>query len=202
MMLVLDQYKVQKTLSVQTMLKDECNTITVLVLPGCISLVQPLNVVFNSPFKQAVDTLATSHMEAHVSDYLHGNFTAGERRILLTKWLGQAWEEVSTDKDAVVRGFKKCKISVAVNGAEDDEINIKGFENYKVESDDDPFATSDDSDSSTDNDSLISALISGDEIEEDGLNSSDEEDNGENFSSDVLYHLLYYLIQLPLKNSL
>ena len=115
-------------------------------------------------------------MEAHINDYLHGNFTASEQRILLTKWIGQAWEEVSANKDAVVRGFKKCGISVAIDGSEDDEINIKGFENYKVESDnDDPFATSDDSDSSTDNDSLSSVLSSGDEIEEDVLSSSDEE---------------------------
>ena len=105
----------------------------------------------------------------------------------MTKWIGQAWEEVSTNKDAVVRGFKKCGISLAINGAEDDEINIDGIENDKVESDDDPFATSDDSDSSTDNDSLDSALSSGDEIVEDGLSSSDEEnfsDNEENFSND------------------
>ena len=94
-----------------------------------------------------------------INDYLHGNFTAGEWRILLTKWIGQAWEEVSTNKDVVVRGFKKCGISVAINGAEDDEINIEGLENFKVESDDDdPFATSDDSNSSTDNDSSESAL--------------------------------------------
>ena len=45
------------------MLKDECDTITVFVPPGCTSLVLPLVVVFNGPFKQAVDTLATSHME-------------------------------------------------------------------------------------------------------------------------------------------
>jgi len=42
MMLLLDCHKAQKTL---TLLKDECNTITVLVPPGCTSLVQPLDVV-------------------------------------------------------------------------------------------------------------------------------------------------------------
>ena len=80
--------------SVLTMLNDEYITITALVPSGCTSLVQPLDVLFNGPFKWAVDTIATSHMEAHVNDYLHGNFTASERRILLTKWIGQAWEEV------------------------------------------------------------------------------------------------------------
>ena len=54
----------------------------------------------------------------------------------------------------VIRGFQKCGISIAIDGSEDDEINIKDLENYKVESDDDdPFATSDDDDSSSDGNS-------------------------------------------------
>ena len=80
MMLLLDHHKAQKMSSVLTMLYDECSTITVLVPLECTSLVQPLDVVFNGPFKWAVDTIATSYMEPHVNDYLHGNFTASERR--------------------------------------------------------------------------------------------------------------------------
>lgn len=77
------------------------------------------------------------------------------------------------NKDTVVRGFKKCGISVTIYGSEDTEINIKALEDYQVDSDDDdPFATSGDNDSSTDKNSSGS----GDEIEEDGLSSGDEED--------------------------
>ena len=188
-MLLLDQHKAQKTPSVLTMLNDECNTITALVPLGCTSLVQPLDVVFNGSFKQAVDTIATSHKEAHVNDYLHGNFTASECRILLTKWIGQAWEEVSANKDTVVSGLKKCGISVAIDGSEDNEINIKGFEDYQIVSDDDnPFATSGDSDSSTDSNSSGSVLSSGDEIEEVGLSSGDEEDCGSDVSFTVQFN--------------
>ena len=39
-----------------------------------------------------------------------------------------------------MRGFKKCGISVSVDGSEDDQINIKGFE----VGDSDPFASSED----------------------------------------------------------
>ena len=46
----------------------------------------------------------------------------------------------------IIRGFRKCGISVAVDGSEDNDINIKGLENYKVDSDDDdPFLSEDDS---------------------------------------------------------
>ena len=89
-MLLLDHHKAQKTLSVLSLLEDECNTITVLVPPGCTSLVQPLDVVFNGPFKRAIDELATAHLEENIDKYLNGNFTASEQRILLTKWIGQA----------------------------------------------------------------------------------------------------------------
>jgi len=129
-MLLLDHYKAQKTPTVLIMLNDECNTTTVLVPPGCTSLVQPLDVVLNGPFKQAVDAIAMSHMEVHVNDYLHGKFTASKHRILLTKWIGQAWEEVSANKDMVITGFKKCGISVAIDGSEDYEINIKVLKDY------------------------------------------------------------------------
>ena len=102
MLLTLDQHKAQKTPSVISKLKDECNTTTVLIPPGCTSLVQPLDVVFNGPFKKAVDNLATAHVESHISSYVHGSFTASDRRILLTEWIGKAWEEVSANSDMIM----------------------------------------------------------------------------------------------------
>lgn len=60
----------------------------------------------------------------------------------------------------MIRGFKKCGISVATDSSEDDEINVKDLEGYQIESDDDdPFTTSKDcshSDSSRENDNLHS----------------------------------------------
>jgi len=36
----------------------------------------------------------------------------------------------------VIRAFKKCGISVAIDGSEDEEININNVEDYKVEKSD------------------------------------------------------------------
>jgi len=54
----------------------------------------------------------------------------------------------------VMRGFKKCGISVSVDGSEDDQINIKDLEGYPVDDSDesDPFASSDSSSSASDSD--------------------------------------------------
>ena len=38
--------------------------------------------------------------------------------------------------EMVIRSFRKCGISVAINGSEDSSININGLEKYCVESDD------------------------------------------------------------------
>ena len=145
-MLLLDQHKAQKTPTIEGLLSSECNTTTVLIPPGCISLVQPLDVVFNAPFKCLIDDLATSHMRENLDGYVHGNISAKQHRILLTTWIGEAWEKTCANRDMVVRGFRKCGISLAIDDSKDDVINIKGIENYQVDSgDDDPFESEGDS---------------------------------------------------------
>ena len=47
-------------------------------------------------------------MEENLNKYLNGKFTAGERCVLLTKWVSDAWEELSEKKEIAVRAFKKC----------------------------------------------------------------------------------------------
>jgi len=66
--------------------------------------------------------------------------------MLLTARIGEALERTCTNRDIIIRGFRKYSISVAINGFEDDDINIKGLEYYQVDSDDDdPFVSEDDS---------------------------------------------------------
>ena len=46
-----------------------------------------------------------------------------EKRILLTKWLAEAWETVMKDKhDAVKLAFKRCGALNNIDGSEDNEI--------------------------------------------------------------------------------
>ena len=123
MLLVAD--RAQKTEAIIKLLKERCNTEIEFVPPGATSLVQPVDVVFNAPFKAAVDKLATDHLHSNVEAYLRGEINASQRRILLTKWIGQAWEEVSSNKEMVQHSFKKCGIAVAIDGSEDEQINIE-----------------------------------------------------------------------------
>ena len=93
-------------------------------------------------------------MQENLDDYVRGKITASERRVLFTKWVGQAWEEVSAKKDMVQRSFMKTGIAMAIDGSQDEEINIEGLEKYQVNSDedeDDPFAENGDHTEDEDN---------------------------------------------------
>ena len=74
---------------------------------GATSKVQPLDVTFNAEFKKSVDRLATEHLSANPEHFMTGKVTAGDRRVLFTKWLGTAWQETSRRlKDTVRAVFK------------------------------------------------------------------------------------------------
>ena len=137
MNLVLDVHRAQTTEDVQSILETDCHTTYTYVPGGCTSLVQPVDVSFNKPFKSAVEQLANQHMQENLDTYFKGDISASARRILFTQWVGQAWEEVSADKEMIIRRFKKCGIALAIDGSEDEEINIQGIDGYNVEDDDD-----------------------------------------------------------------
>lgn len=134
-LLIADVHRAQKTPTIMNKLKRECKTEVVLVPPGCTSLVQPLDVAFNGEFKSVIDQLQTEHMHDHLEQYLYNSLSASARRVLITKWVGAAWAQVSQKTEMIWRTFKKCGISVAIDGSEDSEINIRGMEGYSIDTD-------------------------------------------------------------------
>ena len=91
------------------------------------------DVAFNKEFKDAVDRLSTAHMSSNLDFFLAGDVTAGHRRVLFTKWVGQAWKETSAKlKETVVNAFVKCGIALPIDGTRDGEIRLEGMPDYEV----------------------------------------------------------------------
>ena len=77
---------------------------------------------------------------------MRGSIPAAERRVLFTKWVGEAWEEVTVNKAMIVRAFAKCGISLPIDGSRDAKINIKDLEDYTVGEESDDGNSTDDAD--------------------------------------------------------
>lgn len=57
----------------------------------------------------------------------------GDRRVMLTHWIGQAWREFHQNSSHIIRQtFRKLGLSLAVDGSEDAELSIKDLPNIEV----------------------------------------------------------------------
>ena len=50
----------------------QCKAVSVFVPAGCTSLIQPLDVVYNAPFKKKAEAAATQHMQDNLEAYING----------------------------------------------------------------------------------------------------------------------------------
>ncbi|CAB4413836.1 unnamed protein product [Rhizophagus irregularis] len=95
-MMVYDSFRGHLEESVKQKFKD--NHVELAVIPGGLtSICQPLDIAINKPFK---DNL--------------------RKECEVCGWVKRSWENVS--EEIIIRAFKKCGISNALDGTEDDEI--------------------------------------------------------------------------------
>ena len=92
-------------------------------------LVQVLDVTVNKPFKDEVRRLFEDHLDKHLGFYVKTKLSARQRRILMKKWIGQAWKKLSGMKESIIRSFKKYGLSVALDGFENAQVSIDGIPN-------------------------------------------------------------------------
>ena len=94
---------------------------------------QALDVAVNAPLKARISELADISYDENFAQWEKGLYTVGDRRVMLTKWVGQAWRELHAEKSDLIRStFRKLGLSLAVDGSEDVELSIKDLPGMEV----------------------------------------------------------------------
>lgn len=98
------------------------------IIPGGLTChLQPADVSWKKPFKQAYKALYNEWMVSGEKSYTPaGNMRPPDKSLCL-KWVKDAWQSVTTD--VVMKSFAVCGISSSIDGSQDSEIScIKAAE--------------------------------------------------------------------------
>ena len=80
-----------------------------------------------------VDDLLNEHLTADLDAYLNGTIPAKRRRVVMTKWVGQAWQEVSGSLQEQIKAVSQSiGISIPADGSEDNLVKLRGLPEYRI----------------------------------------------------------------------
>ena len=118
-MLVLDSFRGHTTEGVKTLLKK--GRMDLVVIPGGLtSMLQPLNVCINRPFKFALKQKYTEWMAGRNHQYTPTGKIKKPDLDLLCSWIKDAWDQILPE--LVEKSFKKCSISNSLDRIEEEFI--------------------------------------------------------------------------------
>ena len=117
-LLVLDAFRCHKSDRMKEMLKEEYRTTLTIIPGGMTSILQPLDVAINKPMK----VMLQRRWNEWYAEGEHTFTPSGNMRkpTLLDVCSWVAWQELH--QDIIVKAFKKCCISNALDGTEDDVL--------------------------------------------------------------------------------
>ena len=128
----MDVFSSQKTEEVKKVFK-EVNCTTSFIPSGCTGFVQPLDVAVNKPLKNCIKELLEIHYDGHMDKWKEGSYSVGDRRIMITKWVGQAWREFHAEQShVIVKTFRKVSLSLTIDGSKDHELHVKDIQDIQV----------------------------------------------------------------------
>ena len=137
---------------------------------------QVVDVTINKPFKDSIRIQSEKHLAENLDKYTNRKITASDRRVLITQWCGNAWSSIN--RDSVKHCFKQLGLSVALDGEENEIVNIPKLPMYKmpdISEIEDEYYFDEDGEVSDDSDEELTVHDSTDSNEEDDSTDSNEE---------------------------
>ena len=119
-LMVLDAFRCHKSDRMKEMLKEEYRTTLTIIPEGMTSILQPLDVAINKPMK----VMLQRRWNEWYAEGKHTFTPSGNMRkptlLNVCSWVNDAWQKLH--QDIIVKAFKKCCISNALDGTEDDML--------------------------------------------------------------------------------
>ena len=128
-LLVWNSFSAHLTDTVKQQLREN-KTATAVIPGGLTSLVQPLDVCLNKPFKDRLREKWMTWMSGEKTFTPGGQLQAASL-VTVCQWVKELWQELS--KEMVECSFKKCGISNALDGTEDDLVWEEEEDSSQVE---------------------------------------------------------------------
>ena len=102
--------------------------------PDCTELTQAVDAGLGRNLKVLTAKEMDEWMEVkdNLEKWENGKLSASDKRILITQWVGAAWEKLfSDDSYHPGRCFERTGCLLTLDGSEDDKVNIQGFPKHK-----------------------------------------------------------------------
>ena len=135
-----DNYSVQSTNVFKRRMKR--NNVKVVYTPaGCTDVLAVIDDELGRFIKFHVTKCFEKDFEStqkRTDDYTDGNVSASERRILLTKWVGEAWRMLCHKPDLIMGSFKRMGAYNDKYGRENHLVKVRKMMTYTVPHRDDP----------------------------------------------------------------
>ena len=141
-----DNLYAQTTDEFKRVLHEECNTLLWLLPPGTTDELQPVDAGYGRLMKVEAgkDLDEWLGKDDNLLQWETNALSAGERRILLTQFIGEAIERIDARPGYHFRLFEKTGLAMTADGSLDDRITPEGvvgpynFMNGDTSSDEDP----------------------------------------------------------------
>lgn len=136
--LVWDAFRAHLTPKVKELVRGRYNSDMAAIPGGCTCKLQPADVSWNRPFKAKLAELFDEWIFSGPVDRTRLGNRRPPPKTLLLQWIKEAWATITPD--IIRRSFKKCGITVALDGTEDhlfqqesdDDDDFEGFDDDDI----------------------------------------------------------------------